>query len=415
MNRFLGTSGRRLCWFVVLIASTSATATLSPEPYRITHGEFQVHCQVLGFDPQQLASARAMFEAHTIDFDRTCAVYLAIESWARSNTGSQVGVTTLSPNVADTIDDDLRMLGLKFHLSLQELEEQYFFGLSSILGNQSDAVGGLERRHLRRRIIGHRDSRLDGDTYGASLDLASILQNSQFRQIAEEDAAIRKILEQYTLELDSILQSLDDISPNYKRDAEAELRVLRNKEETNSMESGELELLAEQFASAQGYSHQIRSLNKITAIKLAEVLPSELSDEFTIEVNEKLYAYMFADRLNYAKLLMKARRGLPSQPLDNELAEGLHALLDAERNAITYVEPLYDEMLSPANRKAAWEAWVAFRIEGTVRPYQDPRAPVVQRYKDALLRYKANLQPLDQFVLQLLEKSNMQTGQEDGG
>ena len=106
---------------------------------------------------------------------------------------------------------------------------------------------------------------------------------------------------------------------------------------------------------------------------------------------------------------------MPSHQLDKELVEGLHALMNAERNAIAYVEPLYLEMLSPANRKAAWEAWLAFRIEDIVRPYEDPRAPVIERYEVAINRYKIILLPLDQLAMRLLEKTNEQTSQEDVG
>lgn len=416
MNRYFGTSGFSLWLFVAFITSAQSIASLNPDPYQITHGEFQKHCQILEFNSQQLASAREMFDAHTMDFDRTCEAYLTIDSWAHANSGSSLGIGLYSPDFSNKVYADRLMLDRKFHVALQELEERYFHGLSSILDKQSDNVDNLATHHLRQRIIGHRDRRLDPDTYGASLDLASILHSPQFRQVVDQDVDIKRILKQYTLELDGILRALDKISPNYKRDARVELRGLRDKALSNiTIEPNEIQHMAEQFACTQDYSQQIRNLNKRIAIRFAELLPSKLSDDFTSQINKSLYAYIYTDRPNCTQILIKARRNLSSQSLNNELVEALQTLMDAEQNAISYVEPLYDEMLSPANRKAAWESWVESFIEGVGRPFEDPRVAIVARYKTSLLRYKTILQPIDQLTLRLLEKSNMQIDQEGGG
>lgn len=385
------------------VAAAPAAGQRDPAGLRIARAEHAENVLALGFDEIRRSLADSCFDAYEDEFDDAIEVRLQVLQWMWSNSPDSSPVGGYDAELEALIDAEYRWIDSFLHTELRLLEKRYFADLADLEAGDGGRVEALRRRHLRKRLMRAEAVAWDGP-YGAALDVCALVDQCAPDQAGEE--AIAELLLEYELQLDAILITIDQTSPNRSTRLRRIIREARDAvaaAPAGADHDGEIERVAEFFGRYYVRRVRIRDLGRAAVDAIAARLPEEQADRVRYEAQRSLAGYMYEESVPPVREIIE--RGLKSPALTEDQRAILLALRDEfaarESAALAQLGAIYEQMISPAMYRAAFHHW-ATMVVLRERP-EDPCAELEGVFDEGRARWRATCREYAQQVRDVLD------------
>jgi hypothetical protein len=391
-------------------ATAPAAGQRDPAGLRITAAEHAEHVLVLGFDEIRHSLADSCFDAYEDEFDDAIEVREQVLQWMWSNSPDSDPVGGYDAELEALIIAEYRGIDGFLQTELRRLEQRYFADLGDLEVGDGGQVEALRRRHLRTRLMRAEAVAWDGP-YGAALDVCALVDRCAPDHAGEE--AIAGLLLEYELQLDAILIALDETSCNHSNRLRRMIREARDAvgaATEGADHEGEVERVAEFFGRPYMLRIRIRDLGRATVDAIAARLPDEQTERVRYEAQRNLAGYMY--EANVPPVREMIERGLENPQVTEDQRAVLLALREAftarESAALAQLEPIYEQMISPAMYRASFRQW-AMTVVLRQRP-EDPCEELEGLFDEGRARWRATCREYAEQVQGVLDAPQREPG-----